>query len=58
MKASRFSTDQIVPILHEAAAGGVVREPCQRHGMTEMTFYRGRCQYGDSMSMRQTPQST
>lgn len=42
MKASRFTAEQIVAILHEAAAGGVVRELCRRHGITETTFYRWR----------------
>jgi hypothetical protein len=32
MKASRFTAEQIVGILHEASAGGVVRELCRQHG--------------------------
>lgn len=35
MKPTRFTAEQIVAILHEAAAGGVVRELCRRHGITE-----------------------
>ena len=46
MKASRFTAEQIVGILHEASAGGVVRELCRQHGITETTFYRWRRQYG------------
>ena len=46
MKASRFTAEQIVAILHEAAAGGVVRELCRRHGITETTFYRWKKKYG------------
>jgi putative transposase len=46
MKASRFTADQIVAILHEAAAGAQARELCRRHGITETTFYRWRRQYG------------
>jgi putative transposase len=46
MKASRFTAEQIVAILHEAAAGAQVRELCRQHGITETTFYRWRRQYG------------
>jgi putative transposase len=46
MKNSRFTAEQIVGILHEAAAGAEVRELCRRHGITEQTFYRWRRQYG------------
>jgi putative transposase len=46
MKASRFTAEQIVAILQEAAAGAQVRELCRRHGVTETTFYRWRRQYG------------
>ena len=46
MKANRFTAEQIVAILHEAAAGEVVRELCRRHGIIETTFYRWRRPYG------------
>jgi putative transposase len=46
MKPTRFTAEQIVAILHEAAAGAQVRELCRRHGITETTFYRWRRQYG------------
>jgi putative transposase len=46
MKASRFTAEQIVAILHEAAAGAQVRELCRQQGITETTFYRWRRQYG------------
>jgi putative transposase len=47
MKRTRFTDEQIVGILHEAAAGaGTVREVCRRHGITETTFYRWRAKYG------------
>jgi putative transposase len=46
MKASRFTAEQIVAILHEVAAGTPARELCRKHGITETTFYRWRRQYG------------
>jgi putative transposase len=46
MKASRFTAEQSVAILHEAAAGTQARELCRKHGITETTFYRWRRQYG------------
>ncbi len=47
MKRARFSEEQIIGILHEAAAGGIqIRELSRRHGITEQTFYRWRAKYG------------
>ncbi len=46
MKASRFTAEQIVAILHEAASGTPIRELSRKHGITETTFYRWRRQYG------------
>ena len=45
MKNARFTAEQIVSILHEAAAGTEIRELCRRHGITETTFYRWRRKY-------------
>jgi putative transposase len=45
MRNARFTAEQIVGILHEAAAGTEVRELCRRHGITEQTFYRWRRRY-------------
>jgi len=42
----RFTEEQIVRILSEAAALGNVREACRRHNVTEQTFYRWRQKYG------------
>ena len=43
----RFSEEQIVSILREAAAGGkTVGEVCRRHAISEPTFYVWRRKYG------------
>ena len=43
----RFSEEQIVGILREAAAGGkTVGEVCRRHALSEPTFYTWRRRYG------------
>ena len=47
MKTSRFSAEQIVSILNEAAAKETkVVEVCRKHGITEQTYYRWRRAYG------------
>lgn len=46
MKKSKFSEDQIVKILQEAASGGSTRaELCQKHGVNLNTFYIWRRKY-------------
>ena len=43
----RFSEEQIVAILREAAAGGkTVGDVCRRHAISEPTFYVWRRKYG------------
>ena len=42
MRKSRFTDEQKIAILQQAAAGGPVRELCRKHGITEQTFYRWR----------------
>lgn len=47
MKKSRFTAEQIVSILNEAASGKTsAKELCRRHGITETTFYKWRQKYG------------
>jgi putative transposase len=47
MKESRFTAEQIVAILNEAAAKDTkVAEICRKHGITEQTYYRWRRAYG------------
>ena len=47
MKKSRFTAEQIVAILNEAAAKDTkVGEICRKHGITEQTYYRWRRAYG------------
>lgn len=46
MRKSRFTEEQKIAILQQAAAGAQVRELCRKHGITEQTFYRWRGKYG------------
>lgn len=47
MKKSRFTAEQIVSILNEAARKETkVAEICRKHGITEQTYYRWRRAYG------------
>jgi putative transposase len=45
MKTSRFSDEQKLAIVRQAAAGTQIRELCRKHGITEATFYRWRRKY-------------
>ncbi len=42
----RFSEEQIIGVLREQDAGGVVKEIIRRHGISEQTFYRWKSKYG------------
>ncbi len=46
MKRKRFSYEQIVGILQEAAGASTALEIGRRHGITATTFYRWRARYG------------
>jgi putative transposase len=46
MKRSKFTEDQIVAILKEADAGGVVKDICRRHGLSPATYYTWKSKYG------------
>jgi putative transposase len=46
VKKKRFAEEQIIAVLHEAAASENAREVCRKRGITETTFYRWRAKYG------------
>lgn len=47
MKKSRFTTEQIIGILQEHAAGAPPAELMRRHNVSRQTFYHWKKQYGD-----------
>lgn len=47
MKTSRFTTEQIIGILQEHAAGGRVAELLRRHGISRPTLYAWKKKFGD-----------
>ena len=46
VKKARFSEQQIIEILKLAEAGTKVADLCQKHGISQWTFYQWRNKYG------------
>ena len=47
MKKARFTTEQMIAILQEHAAGASLVELLRRHSISRPTFYLWKKQYGD-----------
>ena len=46
MKKSRFTDEQIIDFLKQAASGMPVKELCRKHGFSDATFYKWRSRLG------------
>lgn len=42
----RFSEEQIIGFLNEAASGISVKDLCRKHGFSDASFYKWRAKYG------------
>lgn len=46
MKKSRFTEEQIIGFIKQAAAGMPIKELCRKGGFSDATFYKWRAKYG------------
>jgi len=52
MKRNRYTEEQIIRILKAQEAGAKVQDLVSEHGVSELSFYRGKSKYGDGGSVR------
>ncbi len=46
MPRRRFTEEQIIGVLKEAAAGAKTADLCRQHGISDATFYTWKAKYG------------
>jgi putative transposase len=46
MRSSRFTKEQMLGILKQAASGTKTADVCRQHGISEATFYKWKAKYG------------
>jgi putative transposase len=46
MKGKRFSEEQIIKVLQEAASGTPVADVCRKHGVSQQSYFRWKAKYG------------
>ena len=46
MKKSRFTEEQIIGFIKQAAAGMPIKELCRKGGFSDATFYKWRARFG------------